>query len=100
MAKKYKFIFQIITDDITITDQNVTKYEFRNIGTNDCTINNQFLLQKPNAVAGANPQFRYEEDIRTGEKTAQGYKLVFKTNVGVVINAVQMIQKVEVPNKD
>ena len=94
--KKFKFLFLIVDKDTTFTDQNVTAWKFVNIGETDCLINNQFLLQSPQS---ANPQCVFEESLFMNEKTANGYKLVFK-NRASFIQRVQVIQKIEVPDND
>lgn len=91
-AKKFKYEFLVIDRDKKFNDQNVHSWRFVNIGETNAIINNSFQLQAPQTV---NANYIFDEGIVAGEKTAQGYSIVFK-NVATKKNAVQVIMKVEV----
>lgn len=93
--RKYKFNFLLIDQDIRIVDQNVIEYRFVNIGEVDATINNNFLLQGSNP--NTNIQRVFDEAMKTDQKTAQSYSIVFDQNAQEnAIKKIQVIQKIEV----
>ena len=87
---KFIFEFKIIDKDITINDQNVHSFRFVNIGETNAVINGQFILQAPQS---ANPNFIFDEDLKSGEKTGQGYKIKF-ANVSGKQNRIQIVMKI------
>lgn len=90
--RKYKFNFRLITNDTTVSDQNVTSFKFINLGEQNVTINNQLLLQ--GIQANTPPQY-FDEGLSTGEKTAQEYKIVFSRTANKT-NLLQLIERIEV----
>ena len=91
-VKKFKYEFLVIDRDKKFNDQNVHSFRFVNIGETNAIINNGFQLQAPQT---SNANYIFDEGIVAGEKTAQGYSVVFKSKAGFK-NAVQVIMKVEV----
>ena len=73
--KKVKFIFQRVTEDTHLIDQNVISWQFVNKGTDSVSLNKQLTLE------GAQPApflfDSFEETISAGEKTATSYRVVF-----------------------
>ena len=91
--RKYKFNFLLIDQDVRLVDQNVIEWRFINIGEVDAVINNNFLLEAPKLSLFANTI--YDENLKTNQKTAQSYSIVFKKNTQR-IPKIQVIQKIEV----
>lgn len=92
----FKFQFLIIDTDHTFTDQNVYAWKFVNIGETNAILNNNFLLQAQQVV---NSQNVWDEQLASGQKTSQGYKIKFQNKAGFK-NSVQVIQKILVTNKN
>ena len=96
--RKYKFNFLLIDQDVRLVDQNVIEWRFINIGEVDAMINNNFLLQGSNPIS--NIQRVFDENMKTDQKTAQSYNIVFDQNA--IENAkrkIQIVQKIEVFDK-
>lgn len=96
--RKYKFNFLLIDQDVRLVDQNVIEWRFINIGEVDAMINNNFLLQGSNPIS--NIQRVFDENMKTDQKTAQSYNIVFDQNA--IENAkrkIQVVQKIEVFDK-
>jgi len=91
--RKYKFNFLLIDQDVRLVDQNVIEWRFINIGAVDAVINNNFLLEAPKLSLFA--QTIYDENLKTNQKTAQSYSIVFQKNTGR-LPKIQVIQKIEV----
>lgn len=95
-TRKFKFKFLIITEDVTLIDQNVWSWTFINNGDAPATINNNFFL----APKGTNqPTQVFSENLNANEKTAQSYKIVFNGIGGPGARNIQCIMKVEVKDK-
>lgn len=94
--ESFKFQFLIIDTDQTLTDQNVYAWKFVNIGETNAILNNNFLLQAQQVV---NSQNVWDEQLASGQKTSQGYKIKFQNKAGFK-NSVQVIQKILVTNKN
>lgn len=90
--RKFKFEFLLLNDNKVLTDQNVTSWKFTNKGIAPVYINNQLLLL-PEALSGITDSF--EENIGIGEKTAQGYNIVFGNSTPNE-RRLQVIMKIEV----
>lgn len=91
--RKYKFNFLLIDQDVRLVDQNVIEWRFINIGEQDAVLNNNFLLEAPKVNQFVNCV--YDENMKTNQKTAQSYNVVFK-KLADKINKIQVIQKIEV----
>jgi hypothetical protein len=91
--QKFKFNFLLIDQDVRLVDQNVTEWRFINIGEQDAVINNNFLLEAPKLNQFANCV--YDENMKTNQKTAQSYSVVFKKDPQTLAK-IQVIQKIEV----
>lgn len=92
--RKFKFNFLLIDQDIRLVDQNVIEYRFVNIGKVDAVLNNNFLLQSNNPTT--NLQKTFDENMKTDQKTAQSYSIVFDKNAIATEKKIQVIQKIEV----
>lgn len=88
--QKFIFEFKIIDKDTTINDQNVHSFRFVNIGETNALINGQFVLQAPQS---ANPNYIFDEDLKSGEKTGQGYKIKFQKVSGKA-DRIQVVMKI------
>lgn len=73
-VQKFKFNFLLIDKDTTLVDQNVHSYRFVNIGGWPVMINNQLYLGESQGTALHN---FFDENMQSGEKTAQGYTIRF-----------------------
>ena len=96
--RKFKFNFLLIDNDVRLVDQNVIEYRFVNIGEVDAVLNNNFLLQANNPAT--NLQKTFDENMKTDQKTAQSYSIVFDKNAAQTAKKkIQVIQKIEVFDK-
>jgi hypothetical protein len=95
-TRKFKFKVLIITEDVTLIDQNVWSWTFINIGPTPALINNNYFLAAQTNFAY--PNAVYHENLGSNEKTAQGYKIVFYAGAPED-RRIQCIMKVEVKDK-
>ena len=93
--RKFRYEFLIISDNTPkLIDQNVNSFQFINKGTTNVLINNQLFLR--GAQAGSNTYDTFAENFASGEKTAQSYSIVFKSNNARDTKILQVIMKIEV----
>ena len=92
--RKFKFEFLLITDNTPkLLDQNVIQFTFINKGSQAVLLNNQLLLR--GGQAGSNTFDMFIEPVGTGEKTAQGYSIIF-AELPNATKVLQVIMKIEV----
>lgn len=86
--QKFNFLFETITKNKQVMDQNTFAFKIINLGGTNCTINNSYPLIMAAPIFGV-----YEEKINTEEKTIAQYSIVFQNETDPA-NKVLIISKV------